>query len=247
MQTLFALLMAAGWLYLVVAIPTWCVLRVFGAAVGRVGKTVRGYAQLGDRIFWVLLSMVPLLGIANFARPDIAWSTFLHPGNLLGFAFAGGWLFLLFGIPAWVLIRMAGAASDSERCCSFASRLENRIFWVVLFLLIVGLVDQASLPNVEWNPFTPNSEFVGTYSDGTRAITFHRDSTFTSRNLPNVPYGGNWAMDDWNLTLVSREWRHQMRHILVEGRSHVLLNEIEDLDAWNGEVGLPKVGGESAP
>lgn len=84
---------------------------------------------------------------------------------------------------------------------------------------------------------------MGRYSDGVQTISFHSGGRFTATNIPGFPNEGEWRKDDWNLYLHEGKWSHSMRHIQVEGRNHVLLDDIEDLDGWHGEVGLPNVGG----
>lgn len=156
-----------------------------------------------------------------------------------GFAILVGWLLLFVFLAHWAATRFSQNLQQRRRA-------SNLVVCTALMLAFSLVVRRGFLPEVEWNPmFTPTKDFLGTYSDGHREIVFHPDQTYTARNIPHLSKTGTWRKDDWNLYLNSGS--HTMRHIIVEGRSHVLVEEIDDLDAWDGEVGLPRVGPGVAP
>ena len=164
------------------------------------------------------------MNLHGLAVVDAPWrSALLH-------ALGVGWLLLITCLLWWVITLSANRRTRK--------RASARVFWVLLCLVSVQWVDLATLPEVEWNPLhVPAEEFLGTYSDGKQTITFHSDGRYSAANIQGVPDSGDWKMDDWNIYLSSGR---TMRHIQVEGRNHVLPEEIGDLDGWHGEVGLPK-------
>jgi hypothetical protein len=153
---------------------------------------------------------------------------------------ATGWLLLMALLVWWAFTCLL-----PER--RYRARAGDRVFWVVLGLIILQVLDAVlwSLPKVDWRPSSQeHSNFHGTYSDGRQTITFHRHGGFKAIGISGIAPIGIYSEKGGSLYLDFDGGSRHMRHIVVEGKNHVLLEEIGDLDGWNGEVGLPQVSVE---
>jgi hypothetical protein len=80
---------------------------------------------------------------------------------------------------------------------------------------------------------------VGTWVDERETVTLHADHQVDYHST-NEKFSGKWSLDDWNLRLVADGVDSMMRFIEYDGQLHLMTNQPDDPDMWDGDLGLER-------
>jgi len=107
--------------------------------------------------------------------------------------------------------------------------------------LVVALVfaDVAFSAKLELNPWIQsNASVIGTWSDGSQALTLTSDGSFKHETESGFTEG-TWEREDWNLELHSGgNAITYMRFIQYGDELRLLTSPLGDPDTWDGDLGL---------